>query len=33
VGMFAIRGLLFFVLITVLVKYAINHPWVQALDF
>ena len=33
VGMFAARVVLFFVLIAVLVLYAINHPWMQALDF
>ncbi|MFZ0532029.1 MAG: hypothetical protein WAM09_02530 [Anaerolineales bacterium] len=33
VSMFAIRVVLFFVLITVLVKYAINHPWMQVKDF
>jgi protein-S-isoprenylcysteine O-methyltransferase Ste14 len=33
VGMFATRVTLFFVLIAVLVLYAINHPWMQALVF
>jgi protein-S-isoprenylcysteine O-methyltransferase Ste14 len=33
VGMFALRFVMFFVLITVLVLYAIRHPWMNALDF
>ena len=33
VGMFASRVILFFVLIAVLVLYAINHRWMQAFDF
>jgi hypothetical protein len=33
VDMFAIHVVLFFVLIIVLVKYAINHPWMQVMDF
>jgi len=33
VGMFAARVVLFFVLIAVLVLYAINHPWMQALNY
>ena len=32
-GLFLIRFVLFFVLLAVLVLYAINHPWMQALDF
>jgi protein-S-isoprenylcysteine O-methyltransferase Ste14 len=33
VGMFATRVVLFFILITILVLYAINHPWMQGLDY
>jgi protein-S-isoprenylcysteine O-methyltransferase Ste14 len=33
VGLFATRVVLFFVLITILVLYAINHAWMKALDF
>ena len=33
IGMFAARVVLFFVLIAILVLYAINHSWMQALNF
>jgi len=33
VGLFALRAVMFFILIAVLVLYAINHPWMQALAF
>lgn len=33
VVMFTARAVMFFVLIAVLVLYAINHPWMQALNF
>jgi protein-S-isoprenylcysteine O-methyltransferase Ste14 len=33
VGLFATRVVLFFVLIAILVLYAINHAWIKALDF
>jgi protein-S-isoprenylcysteine O-methyltransferase Ste14 len=33
VGLFASRAILFFVLIAILVLYAIHHPWMQSLDF
>ena len=33
VVMFALRVVMFFVLIAILVLYVIDHPWMQALDF
>ena len=33
VGLFASRVILFFTLIAILVLYAIQHPWMQSLDF
>jgi protein-S-isoprenylcysteine O-methyltransferase Ste14 len=33
VGLFAIRFVMFFVLMVILVLYAIHHPWIVALDF
>jgi protein-S-isoprenylcysteine O-methyltransferase Ste14 len=33
VGLFAIRFVMFFVLMIILVLYAIHHPWIVALDF
>jgi protein-S-isoprenylcysteine O-methyltransferase Ste14 len=33
VGLFVSRVVMFFVLIVILVLYAINHPWMQALNF
>jgi protein-S-isoprenylcysteine O-methyltransferase Ste14 len=33
VGLFATRVVMFFVLIAILVLYAIHHPWMEALDF
>ncbi len=33
IGLFATRFVLFFLLIAILVLYAIDHPWMQALDF
>ena len=33
IGLFALRFMLFFFLIAILVLYALNHPWMRALDF
>ena len=33
VGLFASRVILFFILIAILVLYAIRHPWMQSLEF
>jgi hypothetical protein len=33
VGLFVSRVILFFTLIAILVLYAIQHPWMQSLDF
>ena len=33
IGMFTMRVVLFLVLIAIIVLYAINHPWMQALEF